>query len=93
MRGEDVFVMLFRSFVNPTPVYIVYSLIIQVIVSPGIWRSRRNYKEGVLFGLASVAIALVTAAWVTVYVLCTGANQSVISQLRLFYCSQVLEVK
>jgi len=45
-------------------------LLVQTFSAPGIWRSRRNYKEGVLFSLASVAVTLVTAAWVTIYILC-----------------------
>ena len=47
-------------------------LMVQTFLSPGIWRSRRNYKEGVLFSLSSVAVTLVSAAWVTVYILCAG---------------------
>jgi len=47
-------------------------LLVQTFLSPGIWRSRRNYKEGVLFSLSSVAVTIVSAAWVTVYILCAG---------------------
>ena len=47
-------------------------LLLQGLLAPGIWRSRRNYKEGVLFSLSSLAVTLVTAAWVTVYILCAG---------------------
>jgi len=48
----------------------VILLLIQTFLSPGIWRSRRNYKEGVLFSLASLAVSFVTGAWVAVYIVC-----------------------
>ena len=47
-------------------------LCIQTSLSPFIWKSRRNYKEGVLFSLASLGCCLVTGAWVAVYLLCSG---------------------
>lgn len=46
-------------------------LCIQTSLSPFIWKSRRNYKEGVLFSLASLGCCLVTGAWVAVYLLCS----------------------
>jgi len=45
-------------------------LCIQTSLSPFIWKSRRNYKEGVLFSLASLGCCLVSGAWVAVYILC-----------------------
>ena len=47
-------------------------LCIQTSLAPFIWKSRRNYKEGVLFSLASLACCLVTGGWVAVYLLCSG---------------------
>ena len=47
-------------------------LILQLLLSPAIWRSRRNYREGALFSLASLALSLVTAGWLAVYLVCTG---------------------
>ena len=59
----------------------------QALLGPWVWRSRRNYKEGVTYrcwgvlystcttatsSLYSLAASLVTVAWVTVYVLCAG---------------------
>ena len=42
-------------------------LLLQLGLSPALWRSRRNYREGALFSLASLALSLVTAGWVAVY--------------------------
>ena len=44
-------------------------LLTQTILCPLIWRSRRNYREGVLFSLASLGLCLVTAGWLSVYFL------------------------
>jgi len=46
-------------------------LCLQTSLSPFIWRSRRNYKEGVLFSLASLCCCLIAGAWVAVYLLCS----------------------
>ena len=51
-----------------------FLLLIQTLLSPVIWRSRRNYREGVLFSLASLGLCLVTAGWLTVYFLVSGEN-------------------
>ena len=52
-----------------------FLLLIQTLLSPVIWRSRRNYREGVLFSLASLGLCLVTAGWLTVYFLVSGENK------------------
>ena len=46
-------------------------LLLQLCLSPAIWRSRRNYREGALFSLASLALCLVSAGWVAVYWVCS----------------------
>ena len=51
-------------------------LLTQTILCPLIWRSRRNYREGVLFSLASLGLCLVTAGWLTVYFLVPGKSSN-----------------
>ena len=46
-------------------------LLLQLCLSPAIWRSRRNYREGALFSLASLALCLVSAGWVAAYWVCS----------------------
>ena len=46
-------------------------LLLQLGLSPAIWRSRRNYREGALFSLASLALCLVSAGWAAVYWVCS----------------------
>jgi len=45
-------------------------LALQTLLSPWTWASRRNYREGLLLSLASIAITCLAAAWVAIYVLC-----------------------
>ena len=59
-------------------------LVIQVVIAPAIWRSRRNYKEGVIFSLGSLACTMVTAAWVTVYIVCAGKVHLVFPCIRFY---------
>ena len=47
-------------------------LALQTLLTPWVWSSRRNYREGLLISLASVAITCLAAAWVAIYVLCAG---------------------
>ena len=49
-------------------------LLLQLLISPAIWSSRRNYREGALFSLASLGLCLVTAGWLAVYFVCTGTG-------------------
>ena len=44
-------------------------MIFQLALSPFIIKSQRNYKEGLLFSLASLACFFVWIGWVTSYVL------------------------
>jgi len=46
-------------------------LLIQIILTPVIWRSRRNYREGVLFSVGSLCLCCVTVSWLVVYFICT----------------------
>ena len=54
-------------------------LALQTLMTPWVWTSRRNYKEGLLISLASVAMTCLAAAWVAIYVLCAG-------QLLIHHC-------
>ena len=47
-------------------------LLLQLCLSPAIWRSRRNYREGTLFSLASLALCLLAAGWAAVYWVCSA---------------------
>ena len=51
-------------------------LALQTLLSPWTWASRRNYREGLLLSLASIAITCLAAAWVAIYVLCAGLSAS-----------------
>ena len=53
-------------------------LVLQLLLTPVIWSSRRNYREGTLLSLASLVLVLVTAGWLAVFFVCSG--KSVISQ-------------
>jgi len=44
-------------------------LLLQLLVTPTTVRSRRNYKEGLLFCIASVLIVAIWAGWLTLYLL------------------------
>eukprot|EP00095_Tigriopus_kingsejongensis_P004261 maker-scaffold1645_size32249-snap-gene-0.6 protein:Tk04261 transcript:maker-scaffold1645_size32249-snap-gene-0.6-mRNA-1 annotation:"protein bride of sevenless" len=48
--------------------YVMILLVLQVIISPFIVASRRNYKEGFLFCLASVVCLVLWLAWTVSYV-------------------------
>ena len=47
-------------------------LALQTLLTPWVWSSRRNYREGLLISLASIAVTCLAAAWVAIYVLCAG---------------------
>ena len=49
--------------------YPILLLGLQVLVSPFIVRSRRNYKEGLLFTCGSISCLLVGVGWTTAYIL------------------------
>ena len=51
-------------------------LALQTLLTPWVWSSRRNYREGLLMSLASIAITCLAAAWVAIYVLCAGFTSS-----------------
>ena len=59
-------------------------LLVQLLLGPAIWRSRRNYREGVLFSLASLGLCLVTAGWLAVYFVCAGMGSSI--SINLYLC-------
>merc|ERR1719342_54627 len=46
-------------------------LLVQFLLTPFIWRSRRNYREGVLFSLGSITLCLIIIGWLVVYFICT----------------------
>jgi hypothetical protein len=45
-----------------------------VLLTPWVWRSRRNNREGALLALGGLAGGLAAGAWVTVYLLCAGRH-------------------
>nr|XP_045583049.1 uncharacterized protein LOC123745986 [Procambarus clarkii] len=49
--------------------YIMFLLALQLVISPFIIRSRRNYHEGLLFFIATVLMAGVWVAWATLYMI------------------------
>ncbi|XP_076040737.1 protein bride of sevenless-like isoform X1 [Oratosquilla oratoria] len=50
-------------------VYVMFLLLLQLIVSPFIVKSRRNYHEGFLFFLGTLMVVSVWVAWTTLYML------------------------
>ena len=58
-------------------------LALQTLLSPWTWASRRNYREGLLLSLASIAITCLAAAWVAIYVLCAGLSASMFLSILL----------
>ena len=47
-------------------------LCVQTFLSPFIWKSRRNYREGALFSLTSLGCSAITGAWVSFYIFLEG---------------------
>lgn len=49
--------------------YVMFLLFLQLLVSPFIVRSRRNYHEGLLFFVATLLVTGVWVAWATLYMI------------------------
>ena len=48
--------------------YVTLLLLLQIFISPFIVKSKRNYREGLLFCIASLVFLLVWAGWASLYV-------------------------
>lgn len=66
-------------------------MVLQVLVSPFTVRSRRNYREGLLFCIASFCIAALWGAWLALYLLLPGYEDVAVC-LGLTTCPTVLIV-
>ena len=62
---------------------------LQLLMSPWIVRSRRNYKEGLLFCCASVSCLFVWIGWVTAFMLLDEEGQDHAWQDKTICCGLV----
>ncbi|KAK3871038.1 hypothetical protein Pcinc_023795, partial [Petrolisthes cinctipes] len=65
--------ILYACSTEPTPfllsqTYVIFLLMLQFFTAPFVVSSRRNYHEGLLFLIATVFIAAIWVAWVTLFV-------------------------
>ena len=51
---------------------------LQAGLTPAIWRSRRNYREGAVLSVASLVTLLVTAGWSAAFVLLPARLEHVV---------------
>ncbi|XP_071531128.1 metabotropic glutamate receptor 3 [Panulirus ornatus] len=58
-----------RSHFLIAQTYVMFLLFLQLLISPFVIRSRRNYHEGLLFFVATLLIASLWISWTTLYML------------------------
>ena len=49
--------------------YAMLLLFLQICINPFIFKSQRNYREGLLFCLGSIFIVMVWIGWITMYII------------------------